>query len=73
MVTHKYQEIALLVPKLKITLKHICSYLKKWQKICFFLNKIKISFQYLENEPLNVLKLIVDINLWIETSFLNIF
>jgi hypothetical protein len=72
MVTHKYQEIALLVPKLKITLKHICSYLKNGKKYVF-LNKIKISFQYLENEPLNVLKLIVDINLWIETSFLNIF
>ena len=38
----------------------------------FFL-KNKFSFQYLENEPLNVLELIVDINWWIETTFLNIF
>ena len=70
MVTHKYQEIALLVPKLKITLKHICSYLKNGKKYVFFKKK---SFQYLENEPLNVLKLIVGIILWIETRFLNIF
>ena len=33
----------------------------------------KKSVQYLENEPLNVLELIVDINWWIEISFLNIF
>jgi len=35
---------------------------EKIAKNMFFFNKIKISFQYLENEPLNVLKLIVDIN-----------
>ena len=31
----------------------------------------KNSWQYLENDPLNVLNLIVDMNLWIEISFSN--
>ena len=33
---------------------------KKWKKSIFF-EKFKLLFQYLENEPLNVLTVILDI------------